>query len=365
MALYSPPNEQDRARRARFVSATLITCVALLMIGGSLHVVMLGSIRMDEMRDKATYNLREEQSHLRAAGEDIVLHERNEKIKQAAAASAAESSTVGYTVEQASALLSPAQWSELDSTVFVPAGAFTMGTNFERADAQDQPQHTVTLPAYRIDKYLVTNAQYARFLAATGHRPPSTWKAGRIPDGQLLYPVTLVNWYAARAYAKWAGKRLPTEAEWEKAARGTDGRRWPWGNSMDPRRLNTYYNVGSATNVTTYANGASPYGAFDMAGNVSEWIEDDFLPYEGSGAASELFQGKVSKVLSNEDRAMKLSEQVPVSGRYKVLRGGSWKGDPFSTATYHRSFAWPNYASDFFGFRCAQDAGPARPEASG
>jgi len=345
-----PLTAAERERRSRFLAATLVTCIALVIIGGSLHVVMLGSVRMSEMREKATYDVREEPAHERAAGEDIALHARNEHLKALAAASGA------YTIEEAQALLSKEQWAELDSTIAIPEGPFAMGTNFERADAQDKPQHTVNLPAYRIDKYLVTNAQYARFLAETGHRPPSTWKNGHIAEGQLLYPVTLVNWYDAKAYAAWAGKRLPTEAEWEKAARGTDARRWPWGNTMDPKRLNTYYNVGSATNVDTYKNGVSPYGVFDMAGNVSQWVEDDFLPYEGSDAPADIFQGKVAKVITPEDRAMKLSEQIPVKQHYKVLRGGSWKSDPFSTASYHRSYDWPNYASDFFGFRCATDA---------
>jgi iron(II)-dependent oxidoreductase len=353
MSRHVLPDAQERERRARYLSATLVTCIALVVIGGSLHVVKLGAIRMGEMREKATYDLKEEAAHERAAGEDIALHARNEHNKALANAA------TGYTIEEARALLDQAQWDELDSTVLVPAGPFLMGTNFERADPQDHPQHGVRLPDYRIDKYLVTNAQYARFLAETGHRPPSTWKGGRIPDGQLRYPVTLVNWYDARAYAQWAGKRLPTEAEWEKAARGSDGRRWPWGNTMDPKRLNTYYNVGSASPVDTYKDGVSPYGVFDMAGNVSEWVEDDFLPYEGTDAPSDVFQGKVAKVVTPEDRALKLSEQIPVKQHYKVLRGGSWKGDPFSTAVYHRGYDWPNYASDFFGFRCAADgAGP-------
>ena len=350
MSRHALPTAQERERRARYLSATLVTCVALVVIGGSLHVVKLGAIRMDEMREKATYDLKEEPAHERAAGEDIALHARNEHSK------ALEIVATGYTIEEAQALVSKAQWDELDATVPVPAGPFLMGTNFERADPQDRPQHSVRLPEYRIDKYLVTNAQYARFLAETGHRPPSTWKGGRIPDGQLLYPVTLVNWYDARAYAQWAGKRLPTEAEWEKAARGTDGRRWPWGNRMDPKRLNTYYNVGSASAVDTYKDGVSPFGVFDMAGNVSEWVEDDFLPYDGTDAPADIFQGKVAKVVTPEDRALKLSEQIPVKQHYKVLRGGSWKSDPFSTAAYHRSYDWPNYASDFFGFRCAADA---------
>lgn len=347
-----PLTPEERERRSNFLKATVVTCMALLVIGGSLHVVMLGSIRMGEMRDKATYDLHEERAHERAAGEDIALHAQNEHRKELAQASLAR----GYTIEEAQALLPKERWEELDSTVDVPAGPFVMGTNFERADAPDHPQHTVRLPEYRIDKYLVTNAQYARFVAATGHRPPSTWKDGRFAEGNALRPVTLVNWYDAQAYAHWAGKRLPTEAEWEKAARGTDGRRWPWGNDMDAKRLNTYYTVGSTSNVDAYRGGASPYGAYDMSGNVSEWVDDDFLPYEGTDAPADVFQGKVNKVVTAEDRAMKLSEQVPVLRNYKVLRGGSWKSDPFSTASYHRSYDWPNYASDFFGFRCATDA---------
>jgi len=353
-----PPTPEERERRSRVLGATVVTCIALVVIGGSLHVVMIGSTRMDEMRAKATYDVRDEPAHERAAGEDIALHARNEQRK--ALERAARS---GYTIEEAQALLPKERWEELDRTIEIPAGPFAMGTNFERADPQDRPQHTVRLPAYRIDKYLVTNAQYARFLAATGHRPPSAWKDGRIPPGELLQPVTLVNWYDAQAYAHWAGKRLPTEAEWEKAARGADGRRWPWGNEMDPKRLNTYYNVGSATDVDAYKNGTSPYGIYDMAGNVAQWVEDDFLPYDGSEAPAEMFQGKVARAVTAEDRAMKLSEQIPVKQHYKVLRGGSWKSDPFSTASYHRSYDWPNYASDFFGFRCAADAGAAAPAA--
>jgi iron(II)-dependent oxidoreductase len=342
------PTAAERLRRKRFLSATVITCIALVMSGGSLHVVKLGSLRMDEMRALATYNLKEESARIRAAGEDIAIHEQNEERKN---------ESVGYTVAEAQALLTKEKWQELDSTVLIPAGKFLMGTDLKNADAASHPQHTVYLKAYRIDKYLVTNAQYARFIAATGHRPPSDWKNGKIQQGSLLYPVTLVNWYDAAAYAKWAGKRLPTEAEWEKAARGTDGRRWPWGNEMDPARLNTYYNVGSATNVTAYANGVSPYGIFDMAGNVDEWVEDDFLPYKGTDAPADVFQGKVARVLSPQDQAMKLSDMVRVNRQYKVLRGGSWKGDPFSTASYHRDYSWPNYASDFYGFRCAADPG--------
>jgi len=340
----APASPEDRARRKRYLAATLVTCLALAFVGGTIHVVQLGASRMAEMRSKATYDLKDQATRVRAAGEDGALHEKNEHGTPQLAYQAAE---VGQ-------LLSAADWQELDQMVTVPAGDFLMGTDMARADPQNRPQHRVSLPAYAIDKYLVTNAQYARFVAATGHRPPLHWKDGKIPQGEAKFPVTMVSWFDASEYAKWAGKRLPTEAEWEKAARGTDGRRWPWGNEMEPARLNTYYNVGSVTEVTRYAEGVSPYGAFDMAGNVNQWTADDFLPYAGSSAPEELFQGKVARAGSEQDKALKVVDLQPVEGRYKVLRGGSWKGDPFSTSSYHRTYAWPNYASDFFGFRCVR-----------
>lgn len=340
---------EDRARRKRYLFATFMTCVILALIGGTLHVVQLGANRMADMRKAATYDLKEESARIRAAGEDITIHAAHEANKHRA---------TGYSIAEAASLLTKDEWAELDSMVPIPAGPFIMGTSYERADPQDRPQHTVNLPAYWMDKYLVTNAQYARFVAATSHRPPLDWKDSKIPNGEAMRPVTMVTWFDATAYAKWAGKRLPAEAEWEKAGRGTDGRRWPWGNKMESERLNTYYNKGSATNVNAHPNGASPYGLMDMAGNVDEWTADDFAPYPGAHAPVDLFQGKVAVATSEKDKEMKVVDMVPVStkGRYKVLRGGSWKGDPFSTATYHRTPAWANYASDFYGFRCAGDA---------
>ena len=341
-------SDEEKARRKRYLSATLITCVVLGLIGGSLHVVQLGANRMADMRKAASYDLKEEHARIRAAGEDIALHAAHEANKNRAA---------GYSAAEVDGLLTKDEWAELDSMVQISSGPFIMGTDYERADAQDRPQHSVKLPTYWIDKYLVTNAQYARFVAAASHRPPLHWKDGKVPQGELMRPVTMVTWYDAMAYAKWAGKRLPSEEEWEKAARGTDGRRWPWGNKMEPERLNTYYNIGSATNVNAYPNGASPYGAMDMAGNVDEWTADDFAPYPGSNAPVDLYQGKIPVATSEKDKEMKVVDMVPTSikGKYKVLRGGSWKGDPFSTATYHRKPDWANYASDFYGFRCAGD----------
>jgi len=339
--------EQQRLIRKRYLVATLITCIALAMIFGAFHVVKLGANRMEDMRSKAAYDLEDERKHIRAAGEDITLHEQHEMQKKAADT---------YLLSEVQALLTPEIWQDIDALIKIPKGEFIMGTNSDRSDAQDQPEHKVFLESYYIDKYPVTNAQYARFVAKTKYRPPLDWKDGRIPDNKILHPVTMVSWYDAKAFCQSEGKRLPTEAEWEKAARGADGNRWPWGNSMDSQRLNTYYNIGSTTAVTRYTTGKSPYGVFDMAGNVSEWTASDFGPYEGSTAPTALFKAKALVANTPEDKAMKVGELVELEDRvFKVRRGGSWKSDPFSTSTYHRNYSMPHYASDFFGFRCVKE----------
>jgi len=346
MQYQSAVSPEEREKRKRYLAATAITCIAAAMVFGVVHVVKLGSNRMDDMRDRATYDLADMHDHIRAAGEDITRHREHEARTRVART---------YALEELDALLSPEQWAELATMITIPAGPFLMGTNSERADAYNRPQHEVVLSTYQIDKYPVTHAEYARFVVFTKHRPPLDWKDGTIPDGKALYPVTMVTWYDARDYCKWADKRMPTEAEWEKAARGTDGRRWPWGNIMDPSKLNTYYNVGSSNVVTKYANGVSPYGVFDMAGNVSEWTSSDFVPYEGSSAPASVFKAKKLEAKTAADRNMKVAEIVETDGTYKVRRGGSWKSDPFSTSSYHRNFSMPYYASDFFGFRCVSD----------
>jgi len=332
----APLSDKERQHRRRLLSMTFLTCLVLVMIGSTIHVVMLGKLRLSDMRKLATYDLAEEPTRVRAAGEDIVLQQNHE---------AGRAPSSGYTVVEAQRLLNREQWEGLDSMVPIPAGTFVMGTDLERADPQDKPQHKVTLPAFYLDKYLVTNAQYARFVAATKRRPPINWKDGRIPQGELMNPVTMVTWDDAAAYAAWMGKRLPHEAELERAGRGSDGRRWPWGDKMDPSRLNTYYNVGSSSNVTAYPQGKSIYGVYDLSGNVAEWTADDLLPYEGSKASEDLF---------GADKA-RPGGPGSAGKYYKVLRGGSWKGDPFSTSLYHRDYAFANHATDFYGFRCASD----------
>lgn len=336
---------EQRERKKRYLSATAVTCLALAIVFGVAHVVQLGANRMADMRSRASYDLKEEDLHIRAAGEDIARHQEHQ--------SASITGVQTYGIEEVNGLLDAAQWIDLNSQIQIPAGQFVMGTDQDRADTQNKPQHTVNLPTYSIDKYLVSNAQYAQFIVKSKHRPPLDWKNSRFPVGKELYPVNMVSWFDAKAYCEWAGKRLPTEEEWEKAARGTDARRWPWGDKMDVTRLNTYYNVGSTNPVKQYANGVSPYGVYDMAGNVSQWTASDFKPYQGSTAAADIFKPKVAVSGSAADRSMKVADFVSVDANYKVRRGGSWKSDPFSTSTFHRDFSLPHYASDFFGFRCA------------
>jgi len=334
------------AQRKRYLYATLVTCVAVAMIGGTVHVLKLGANRMIDMRERSSYNPEDMPSRIRAAGEDALLNQKNEHRLD---------EHVSYTVAEAEALLHPDSWAQIDTMVEVSAGAFIMGTDRSNGDDYDKPAHRVTLDKYKIDKYPVTNAQYARFVAATNHRPPLHWVSGKITPGLELHPVTMVSWYDAASYAQWAGKRLPTEQEWEKAARGLDARRWPWGDNMVVQNLNTYYSVGSTTSVLSYPGGASPYGVMDLAGNVSEWTANDFAAYDGTSANDDVFMGKIAVASTPEDQAMKVVDLMIVDDKYKVLRGGSWKSDPFSTANYHRNYSWPNYASDFFGFRCASD----------
>jgi formylglycine-generating enzyme required for sulfatase activity len=192
--------------------------------------------------------------------------------------------------------------------VFIPAGEFLYGPDREKV---------MTAPFY-IDRCPVTNAEYKKFVEAAGHEHPAHWRRGTWPEGKADHPVVQVTWESAQAYAEWAGKRLPTEIEWEKTARGTDGRLWPWGNAFDRRRCNT--SSDGTTPVGHYSPaGDSPYGAIDMAGNVWEWI---------GGRPSPL--------------------RMP-------LRGGDWLDGPEEAQTFFRRMHTPKRKNDFIGFRCAAD----------
>lgn len=173
--------------------------------------------------------------------------------------------------------------------VEIPAGPFLMGSDKKQDDQaydDELPQQTVTLPAYRMARTPVTNAQYQVFVQATGHRAPQHWKEGRIPEGKEKHPVVYVTWQDAVAFCTWASEvtgatiRLPSEAEWEKAARGTDGRLYPWGNDKPAQdHCNFGMIVGDTTPVGSYPKGASPYGVLDAAGNVWEWTSSLYKGY--------------------------------------------------------------------------------------
>jgi formylglycine-generating enzyme required for sulfatase activity len=215
--------------------------------------------------------------------------------------------------------------------VEVPGGAFTMGADLVPA-GDEGPAHEVMLQAYRTDKYEVNNAAYRRCVDAAVCDEPQDL---RFYDDLAAadQPVVFVTWYQAGDFCRWQGGRLPTEAEWEKAARGVHGLSYPWGNTPQLANLNAGMQFDSALPVGSFPGGASPYEALNMAGNVWEWTDDWYLPYAGSQFQSDLFGRK-----------------------YKVVRGGSWNHPIEDARTFHRDIAHPDRALAVLGFRCAADA---------
>lgn len=225
--------------------------------------------------------------------------------------------------------------------VRIPAGEFIMGSDSRLSD--EGPQHRAYLDDYGIDKYEVTNLQYQAFIEETGRRSPGHFRNRTYPSGKADHPVTFVSWFDARDYCHWAGKRLPTEQEWEKAARGSEGRIFPWGDKFGielantPVRWEALKRQGDTTPVGAFPGGVSSYGLYDMSGNVWEWTSSWYLAYPGNDHKSENF-GKI----------------------YKVLKGGSWWDCSFyrcgiSAPTFNRSFFNPRVKNSSFGFRCAMD----------
>jgi len=220
----------------------------------------------------------------------------------------------------------------------IPAGEFIMGT--DDWWPKSGPEHKKYLPDYYMDLYEVTNAKYKIFVQATGHRLPDDWVKSNndIPEGMGDYPVVFVSWQDANDYCEWAGKRLPTEYEWEKAARGTDGRVFPWGDEFDKDKGNTpQHGLGKTMKVGSFENGKSPYGLYDMAGNVFEWTASWYKAYPGN------------------------THKDPNEGEmYRVVKGGSWYDCTYyrcgiSAPTYNRIFFHPMTKNFSFGFRCVQD----------
>jgi formylglycine-generating enzyme required for sulfatase activity len=259
-----------------------------------------------------------------------------------------------------------------EETVLVPSGEFLMGSPSVRTiPVGEKPQHSVTLKAFRIDRYEITNNKYSVFLRAIATVHPHTCAPGETPGkdhtpGATWWkdplwnapnkPVVGVDWFDAYAYCAWTGGHLPTEAQWEKAARGVDGRVYPWGSEFIPGVLLGNFADEAAKSVhddwkvlgnyddkfvTTapvgsFPEGRSPYGVEDMAGNVWEWVADYF---------ANTTYGEPNSV----------DPKGPATGDVRVLRGGSWDSHPslLRTATRHRHY--PTYRSFANGFRCARD----------
>jgi formylglycine-generating enzyme required for sulfatase activity len=227
--------------------------------------------------------------------------------------------------------------------IYVPPGDFLMGAadSDTEAGADEKPQHLVYLDAFWIDLTEVTNSMYARCVEAGTCSPPDKESSKTRPfyyndQHYADYPVIYVSWQDAQDYCSWAGRRLPTEAEWEKAARGTDGHIYPWGNELpNPGLLNFNNQVGDTTPVGFYPPGASPYGAFDMAGNVAEWVADWYS--ENTYATSE-----------------RRNPSGPETGEYRVLRGGSWFNPPRAVRTTFRLWNLAELRFETGGFRCVK-----------
>ena len=226
--------------------------------------------------------------------------------------------------------------------MLIPAGTFEMGDHHDNMMSA-LPIHTVTLDDFYMDSTEVTNAQYRVFIEQTGHRKPSYWTNSSY--NQLNQPVVGVDWYDAMAYASWAGKRLPTEAEWEYAARGgLVGKRYPWGDeAATAGRANYESKVGKPTVVGSYpANG---YGLYDMAGNVWEWCLDKWdSSYSGKGSF-------VNPLSGNESIEAVTSNYKSIRGN-RVLRGGSWNYRTRTLRTAYRRSYYPTGKYLNSGFRC-------------
>ena len=224
--------------------------------------------------------------------------------------------------------------------VTIPAGEFWMGVDGLQGLDDERPRHKVRLDAYAMDLYEVTLGRYALFLASSGRTPPLFWDTVDLHE-HAKRPVIGVDWDDADAFCRWAGKRLPTETEWEHAARGDDGRQYPWGNQTPTSDLANYA-LGARFSysqtlmpVGHYEKGKSPYGIYDLAGNVWEWVQD--------------WYGTNYYEVSEED-----NPRGPDQGQFKVLRGGSWSELPKYLLTYGRFKLPPNTRNSYTGFRCAK-----------
>ncbi|MCK5237740.1 MAG: formylglycine-generating enzyme family protein [Deltaproteobacteria bacterium] len=225
---------------------------------------------------------------------------------------------------------------DLKNMVLIEEGEFLMGSDDRLRD--ERPSHVVYIGSFYIDRYEVTKKDYKKFIDATGRQMPDEWENGSYPEDRGDHPVTYVTWYDADAYCKWAGKRLPREREWEKGARGSDGRIYPWGNEWDLNKSNNPLRAIEETKpVGSFPKGVNQFGLYDMSGNVWEWVDEGYNSHPGSDYINPEF-----------------------GENYALLKGGSWwdcmfYGCGISAPTFNRAFFDPTTKSDSYGFRCAAD----------
>ncbi len=253
----------------------------------------------------------------------------------------------------------------------IPAGDFIMGSKKSQdalASDDEFPQHVLEISDYYIARYPVTNAQYWEFVQATGHRTPLFWEAGQYPEAKANHPVVGVSFGDAAAFCMWARSvtglavRLPTEPEWEKAARGSDGRLYPWGNQWEARRCNSYESgIGDTTPVGQFSPaGDSPYGVAEMGGNVQEWIVSIFgpYPYDASDGREDLIEQLAAPSLMprlhETGGTMQVNSMEATIGK-SMQRGGSWRESKAQSRCAYRSWAAPMHRSVDTGFRCAYE----------
>ena len=290
----------------------------------------------------------------RDASADIA---RIARLKSAPTGTAIADSGPAVTADSGPAVTADSRTStDEENLVLIPAGTFTMGS--ERRAADEKPMHKVYLDAYYIGKYEVTNAEYYAFWVSDASRRHTPENFAHLPDiGEWPvrakqfpnHPIVGVSWHDAKAYAEWQGMRLPTEAEWEKAARGYTDRTWPWGNAMEP-----YANTSAAEDgyenqlapVGSFPRGKSYYGAMDMAGNVWEWTADWY---------SDVYYWR-SLQANNANRSAKRNPPGPDVGSWRVIRGGSYIDALPRCSTTFRFYLYPRLKTSFVGFRLAKTA---------
>jgi len=246
--------------------------------------------------------------------------------------------------------------------LLVPAGPFTMGAD-SGGEEDEHPAHTVTLPAFLLDRTEVTNAAWDECVASKVCRPKSELVRKEHPDFDgPVRPVTGVSWDDARTYCAWRGKRLPREAEFEKAVRGSDGRRFPWGDEA-PDHDKTTFATWRPDEVGTHTAGRGPYGHDDLAGNVWEWLEDEYDPYayrrptaaEGAPGSCPEILAALGELRREGKQGFTGSNPIPVECEHSI-RGGAYNFGPDGLRSTNRVHHPGRFQIPMLGLRCAKDA---------